>query len=702
MVKVAMPALRLFGRQWLLSSDDLPLPMAGLMTVHTIWCIIVLVVYERAHRLLRSHCEGGSHAMAWLFGTFTCYFISLVVEAMILHASLRGRILEPGKRKYVPYLLYTHLLVLTLDIAFTVMGTVLDYGAQSCYSRARVHAMVLCIIVGNYIVIFLHFVGIFLMFSMFGHLPTEQKWYKIFNVVAAMLCLKRHKSGDPKLERELNEQGSLGHIANCFAEVFQGADVVPSDIAAGLGLLAIQHRHLIEDEPLGKVFAQDSDALAPYNSLGEMYEDAAHFARWALAAYGWALLAWADPRTGLSMACSADACVSCCGCRRCVKRSESHIHDLDKEALKRCAGINSDDLIYVSLANGVGEPPYFIAKDVRRKAIVVSIRGTLSIADCVTDSMYKPVMLDAESIGAPELHGSDLHVHSGVLRATNFVLSDLAENRVLEQTILGEAPRAGSAPIPQSSSECQGWNLILTGHSLGAGVSATLSLYLRRSFPNLKVWCIEPPGGVLSPKLAEITKAWTYSTVHHCDLFCRLSGPALLKLRSDMMDSLTNSRLNKFSLLMRMTFNGTQLRTSDVIDAQAAPDESTLLREDFRALADEQINATPMMAAPLHPPGQLIHLHKLKNGSYEPRLVEAEEFMKRGMMIQSGFFTDHFPDKVAGVLSDLAMSGTDAALTIASLGTSSDDPSCTLVDKLVNQSSKKGGFPHEFGTADNV
>lgn len=169
-----------------------------------------------------------------------------------------------------------------------------------------------------------------------------------------------------------------------------------------------------------------------------------------------------------------------------------------------------------------------------------------------------------------------------------------------------------------------------------------------------------------------------------------------------MMDSLTNSRLNKFSLLMRMTFNGTQLRTSDVIDAQAAPDESTLLREDFRVLADEQITASPMMAAPLHPPGQLIHLHKLKNGSYEPRLVEAEEFMKRGMMIQSGFFTDHFPDKVAGVLSDLAMSGTDASLTIASLGTSSDDPSGTLVDKLVKQSSKKGGFPHEFGDEDNV
>lgn len=33
-----MPALILFGRSWLVASDDLPIPMLCLMVVHTVWC----------------------------------------------------------------------------------------------------------------------------------------------------------------------------------------------------------------------------------------------------------------------------------------------------------------------------------------------------------------------------------------------------------------------------------------------------------------------------------------------------------------------------------------------------------------------------------------------------------------------------------------------------------------------------------------
>jgi sn1-specific diacylglycerol lipase len=699
-----MPAIRLFGRHWLLSSDDLPLPMAGLMTVHTLWCVIILVVYERAHRTLRQNCAGGEHAMAWFYATFSCYFVALCVEAILLHLSLRGRILEPEKRRLVPYFLYAHLFLLSVDIAFTILGTVVDAELSACMDRARVRGMVLSIIIGNFIVIGVHFCGIMLMFSMFGHLPSDQKWYKIFNIIATVLCIRRReRTEDPEVDRQLAEQGTLGHVANCFAEVFQGADVVPSDIAAGMGLLAIQHRHMIENEPLGKPLATDSDALAPYKSLNAMYEDAAHYSRWALAAYGWALFAWADPRSGIGMACSSEACMSCCGCRKCLRKSQDHRdpHDLNREALKKCAGIASDDLFYVSMANGIGEPPYFIARDVRRKAVVLSVRGTLSIADCVTDSMYKPCMLNADAIHEPGLQGSDLHVHSGVFRATNFILSDLNANRILEQTILGEQPSAESAPLPSSAVDCRDWDLVLTGHSLGAGVAAALSLHLRKKFPNLKVWCIEPPGGVLSPKLSNITKAWTYSTVHHCDLFCRLSGPVLLKLRSDMMDSLTNAKLNKFSLMMRMTFNGTKLQISDVLDPESAASESTALREDFRTFSRAQVDSTPMMAAPLHPPGQLIHLLRLPNGSYAPRLVEAHELMDRGMMIQYGFFADHFPDKVAAVLSDLAAGSTEASQSITSMGTSTADSTRTLVDRLVNRQTSQSSR-RVLGDLENV
>ena len=81
------------------------------------------------------------------------------------------------------------------------------------------------------------------------------------------------------------------------------------------------------------------------------------------------------------------------------------------------------------LTKWVGEQPYFIARDSARRAIVVSIRGTMSIQDCITDCMYKPVLLNADTIGMPQYTGCQLHCHAGVVTATNFILSDLEKRR---------------------------------------------------------------------------------------------------------------------------------------------------------------------------------------------------------------------------------------------------------------------------------
>jgi|TARA_B100001741_G_scaffold312223_1_gene315092 sn1-specific diacylglycerol lipase len=168
-----------------------------------------------------------------------------------------------------------------------------------------------------------------------------------------------------------------------------------------------------------------------------------------------------------------------------------------------------------------------------------------------------------------------------------------------------------------------------------------------------------------------------------------------------MMDALTHSKLNKFSLLMRMTFRGNKLQTSDVLDEDSPATESTTLREDYKRFAEAQVTATPMMAAELHPPGQLIHLLRLPDGSYAPRLVEARELMNRGMMIQHRFFSDHFPDKVASVLSDLATAGTEAAQSITSVRTPADVPvQESIVDKLVHSSSMDRH--RRTGDVDNV
>ena len=71
------------------------------------------------------------------------------------------------------------------------------------------------------------------------------------------------------------------------------------------------------------------------------------------------------------------------------------------------------------------------------------------------------------------------------------------------------------------------------------------------------------------------------------------------------------------------------------------------------------------------------------------------------MMIQYGFFVDHFPDKVAAVLSDLAAGSTEASQSITSMGTSTADSTRTLVDRLVNRQTSQSSR-RVLGDLENV
>jgi len=70
-------------------------------------------------------------------------------------------------------------------------------------------------------------------------------------------------------------------------------------------------------------------------------------------------------------------------------------------------------------------------------------------------------------------------------------------------------------------------------------------------------------------------------------------------------------------------------------------------------------------------------------------------------MIQYGFFADHFPDKVAAVLSDLAAGSTEASQSITSMGTSTADSTRTLVDRLVNRQTSQSSR-RVLGDLENV
>lgn len=76
--------------------------------------------------------------------------------------------------------------------------------------------------------------------------------------------------------------------------------------------------------------------------------------------------------------------------------------------------------------------------------------------------------------------------------------------------------------------------LVVVGHSLGAGTAVLLSFLLRRAYPHLRCFTYGTPGSMLDPVTARECASWVTSCVLGHDLVCRLSFKALSDLRAEV------------------------------------------------------------------------------------------------------------------------------------------------------------------------
>jgi len=404
--------------------------------------------------------------------------------------------------------------------------------------------------------------------------------------------------------------------------------------------------------------------------LDAAVSEATHYAAFALAPYGWPLYLWAHPRCGV--------CDLCCGCgvrgrrrRACWRRTtpfggpHGPQDAADIAALVRFADLEEDDILHVSFHNSVlGALPYVVARDGRTRSIVLAVRGTLSVADCITDLLYEPAGLDGTLLGG----GADgippaSVAHSGVLGCARALHADLLRHRALHEALASSPP---------------GWRLVVTGHSLGAGVATLLGLMLRPTCPDLRVWAFAPPGGLLSEGVAEAVASWCTSVVLGNDIICRLSMPNLERLRDEMMGCASRAKLPKAAILRRAALAGPQLRASEVMyppnsygglgleveaalaryrdgvsaargggaAAPSAPGSPADGGGAYAALRESPPAAEAAAAPPaqLYPPGRLLHLVRMGRPSgrgsatvYLPRWTTREQLMSRIVVARNVF-----------------------------------------------------------------
>jgi Lipase (class 3) len=313
-------------------------------------------------------------------------------------------------------------------------------------------------------------------------------------------------------------------------------------------------------------------------------QDGARYSKYALAIYTWYLYLYVHPITGIPRLCAKawNAKCSCCLSQDTTtttnnddsipssntlnsnhngasSRGEHHtanprlhrnqhtsrrwegdnICQAHKHALLLTAGLeNEADLVYVQFKSTFSENPYCILLDHEAQAVVVAVRGTFSLEDCITDVLIEPEPLEAlgDEFGFAHLANGQ-HCHGGVLASARNVYRDLKRHGSLEYLLGTKYPH---------------YQLKLVGHSLGGATSTLLGFMLRQQYPTLQCFNYSPPGCTLTWDMATQCQSWCTSFVLDAEVVPRLSFEALEYLRDEVLDLIGRIRVSKIEVARRV------------------------------------------------------------------------------------------------------------------------------------------------------
>lgn len=522
---------------------------------------------------------------------------------------------------------------------------------------------------------------------------------------------------------------SMSVVARVFSRLFYGSpDLVISDIIAGFILLAAVQAYdedsdgmsdggeesdaLIGEQTLGQlraqarkgsfdghekaVFSTSSTATYPspnqasvsgsqrhldYSSisippltgipdggdheLATSVEELAHFSQYAIGIYGWMLYVWSHPWSGTFRLAFS-----------CMKRNLPYIHGdnwfhLGQMALQLETKVNADDIVYASFTNTVYRPAFCVVLDHARKEVVIAIRGTLSLEDCLTDAIAYGMSMDgiAERWGCD---GAGEYAHQGFLNCAEAIYLELNRLGILEMLF---DPHSTASIATDVVNRCErgaykDYGLVTTGHSLGAGTAVLLSVMLRPKYPNLRCFAFSPPGCTLSPGIAKRCAEYTLSVVVGDDIIARSSLTSAEAMRDQVLDLIRRSKVGKASILRQVV---AWKRPEELLhDENACEDTAFSVHlSDYRTMLQRIQASEPIN--PLTIPGRIIHLRRsthfkaaggcwvccrpgadgiccTSRTNYQFGWSTPRRFAN--IRIARTMLDDHFPDKVHYVLQD--------------------------------------------------
>nr|XP_031827612.1 sn1-specific diacylglycerol lipase alpha isoform X2 [Nomia melanderi] len=693
-----MPSLIAFGRRWRVGSDDLLLPAAALACAHifevtVLGILLGILKWDRSVTCIFLLWE-------YVVGHLVIFILSMLVEFSICFLATRGSILDTAARAPMQYILYIRLFLLLVEAGWLCAGvTWLTHYYQSC-PVDQVRDVMLGLVVSNWCVLAFVMVTVWCTYDAAGRSWVKMKKYQRSMREAESRCGKLHynRSGSRKRnwrQRKVirayqdswdnrcrvlfccmgnsdRSRNSFADIARLLSDFFRDLDVVPSDVVAGLVLLRKFQK--IERELIVKQRKNDTYeflsgvpvtprtkflSLTEDGDLGH-FQSAIHYMHFALAAYGWPMFL-VNHSSGLCQLCARLRC----GCFPCGRHQddatvvEDNCCQCNYVALRKMVDVAEVEVIYATFHVDVGETPFFVALDFTRKKVVVSIRGTLSMKDVLTD-------LNAEGEVLPlSPPREDWLGHKGMVQAAEYIRKKLLEEGIISRA-LAKDPSRGTDQF----------GLALVGHSLGAGTAAILAILLKQDYPDLVCFSFAPPGGLLSMPAQQYTQEFITSVVVGKDVVPRIGLRQMESLRADLINAIKRSVDPKWkTIACSVMCCGCGSTPTSAANLEAGGCISEYQRDKDLARSQTVVPSDSSIALtlhrPLYPPGRIIHVvrHHPNKGEqkYESRwrqVLKKREPVYQALwagpcdfdevLISPVMIQDHMPDNMLKALNKVS------------------------------------------------
>jgi len=208
----------------------------------------------------------------------------------------------------------------------------------------------------------------------------------------------------------------------------------------------------------------------------DLLSDIAHYAVFANAAYGW--------KGGLALT------------------GKVHIGDLNSLLTK--TGIDEKDVIAAQWHSKTHRPAFFLVRDLQRKKLVLSIRGTLSARDILTDLCCTADDFCTDDGASDDEEDDNAESVNGAAEGLVNAAAEALQNKFRHKNKAYRAHHGmlesarGVAKMTRKfiASELAAhpdFSVVIVGHSLGGGTAAVLGAMWQDTFPGLAVYAYGCP-----------------------------------------------------------------------------------------------------------------------------------------------------------------------------------------------------------------